>query len=190
MKTLVVYMHLLSACVAVGSLILQDLGLWRTRARSLTENEIGELTKTAQVITLALVLLWISGLALVGLGYLANPEQYLLNEKLWAKFTVVVILTLNGVFLHYYTFPKISSGKVFISMQSTERFGVVLTGCISAVTWLFACYLGIARPWNYTLDYASIMTLYAGILAVAFVGGHEMVRFSGRSFANSMAQPS
>lgn len=180
MKTLVVYVHLLAACVAVGSLLLQDIGLWRARARKLVDREIDDLKKTINVISIALILLWVSGIALVAIGYMASPDKYLTNEKLWAKFVVVVILTINGFILHRYTFPKFKVGTVFLNLPSSETFTVVLTGSISTVTWLFACYLGIARPWNYTMDIGSIMTLYAGILVFVFISGQMVVRLAGR----------
>ena len=104
LKTLIVYAHLLAACVAVGILLMQDLALAKTRGNALSAPAIKDLTKSAEIMFIALVLLWISGLALVLLGYLENPQQYLMNEKLWAKFTVVSILTLNGIALHYFSF--------------------------------------------------------------------------------------
>jgi len=188
MKTLVVYVHLLAACVAVGSLLLQDIGLWLARARELTEREIEDLKKTIGVISIALILLWISGIALVAIGYISNPEIYLTNEKLWAKFAVVVILTVNGFILHRITFPKFKAGTVFLSLPSSDSMTVVLTGSISTVTWLFACFLGIARPWNYTLDFGSIMALYAGILFFVFVSGQAVVRLTGRNLPSAVTQ--
>lgn len=190
MKTLVVYVHLLSACVAVGSLLLQDIGLCRARARKLLEREIEDLKKTIKVISVALILLWVSGIALVTLGYMASPEKYLANEKLWAKITVVVILTVNGFVLHSKTFPKFQVGTVFVHLPTATSMLVVLTGSISTVTWLFACYLGIARPWNYTLDYKSIMALYLGILIFVFICGQFVVRLSGKHAQSAVTQAS
>lgn len=190
MKTLVVYVHLLSACVAVGSLLLQDIGLCRARARKLLEREIEDLKRTIKVISVSLILLWVSGIALVVVGYMASPEKYLTNEKLWAKITVVVILTVNGFILHRKTFPKLQVGTVLIHLPSAASLLVVLTGSISTVTWLFACYLGIARTWNYTLDYTSIMVLYLGILVFVFVCGQVIVRFSGRHVQEALTQAS
>ena len=176
MKTLVVYAHLLAACVAIGILLMQDLALAKSRGKALSAAAIKDLTKSADIMFAALVALWISGLALVLLGYLENPTQYLMNEKLWAKFTVVSVLTLNGIALHYFSFPRVTCARGFLSAPGVEQILVVLTGAVSSVSWLFSCYLGIARPWNYTVDYSYVMFIYLGILTCAFIVAGEVLR--------------
>lgn len=176
MKTLIVYAHLLAACVAIGIMLIQDLALAKTRGKTLPAAAIKDLTKAADIMFIALVVLWISGLSLVLLGYLENPTQYLMNEKLWAKFTVVSVLTLNGIALHYFSFPRITSSRGLIGLPGFEQILVALTGAISSVSWLFACYLGIARPWNYTADYSYVMFIYVGLLTCAFIIAGEVLR--------------
>ncbi len=176
MKTLIVYAHLLAACVAVGILLIQDLALAKSKGSPLSATAIKDLTKSAEIMFVALVVLWISGLSLVLLGYLENPQQYLMNEKLWAKFTVVSVLTLNGIALHYFSFPRVTSRRGLLGLPTFEQILVVLTGALSSVSWLFACYLGIARPWNYTVDYSLIMFIYSGLLVGAFIVAGEVLR--------------
>ena len=176
LKTLIVYAHLLAACVAIGVLLIQDMALAKTKGRSLSAGVVKELVKSASVMFIALIALWISGLALVLVGYLENPQQYLMNEKLWAKFTVVSILTLNGIALHYFSFPRVISTQGLLGVPSLEQILVVLTGAISSVSWLFSCYLGIARPWNYTADYGFVMSIYALLLVGACIVAGEVLR--------------
>jgi hypothetical protein len=173
MKTLLVYAHLLAACVSVGILLIQDSALAKSRGKALSASAIKDLTKSAEVMFVALVVLWITGLALVLLGYLENPQQYLMNEKLWAKFTVVSVLTLNGIALHYFSFPRVTSRRGLLGLPTIEQILVTLTGAIS---WLFACYLGIARPWNYTANYSYVMFIYAGLLIAAIIVAGEVLR--------------
>src|SRR5690606_39758181 len=97
MKPLVVYAHLLAACVSIASLLLQDLALWRSRHRVLTQDEISALRNTANIVFMALVVLWVTGITLVTIGYFENPQEYFSNQKIWAKFSVVVILSLNEI---------------------------------------------------------------------------------------------
>src|SRR5688572_23766600 len=94
-NTLLVYIHLLAACVAVGILLTQDYALARSQGKPLTTIEMAELKLNAHRVSIALSLLWITGIALVVNGYLGHPD-YIINEKLWAKISVVAILTLNG----------------------------------------------------------------------------------------------
>jgi len=176
MKTLLVYAHLLAACVSVGILLIQDSALAKSRGKALPANAIKDLTKSAEIMFVALVVLWITGLALVLLGYLENPQQYLMNEKLWAKFTVVSVLTLNGIALHYFSFPRVTSRRGLLGLPTIEQILVTLTGAISSTSWLFACYLGIARPWNYTANYSYVMFIYAGLLIAAIIVAGEVLR--------------
>ncbi|MDR7092202.1 DUF2214 domain-containing protein [Cellvibrio fibrivorans] len=176
MKTLLVYAHLLAACVSVGILLIQDSALAKSRGKALSASAIKDLTKSAEVMFVALVVLWITGLALVLLGYLENPQQYLMNEKLWAKFTVVSVLTLNGIALHYFSFPRVTSRRGLLGLPTIEQILVTLTGAISSTSWLFACYLGIARPWNYTANYSYVMFIYAGLLIAAIIVAGEVLR--------------
>lgn len=180
-KTLIVYAHLLAACVAIGILLIQDLALAKSKGSPLSATAIKDLTKSAEIMFIALILLWISGLTMVLLGYLENPQQYLMNPKLWAKFTVVSVLTLNGIVLHYFSFPRVTSRKGLLGLPTFEQILVVLTGALSSVSWLFACYLGIARNWNYTTDYSFVMFIYSGLLVGAFIVAGEVLRAMRRA---------
>lgn len=179
MKTLIVYVHLIAACLAVGVLLIQDLALVKTRGSKLSFHGIHELKQAAKTIFLSLIVLWISGLALVLIGYLDKPSEYLMNQKLWAKFSVVMILTLNGIVLHYYSFPRVVSQRGLLGLGNIEKTIVVLTGSTSTVSWLFACYLGIARPWNYTVEYSFVMFVYLGLLAPACILGCTFIHSLG-----------
>ncbi|WP_286843634.1 hypothetical protein [Idiomarina sp. UBA4206] len=169
MKTLIVYIHLIAACISIGILLNQDLALAKSLGKPLSKTAIQELSKSADVMFVALVALWISGLTLVVMGYLDAPQQYLLNEKLWAKYTVVSILTLNGLLLHFFSFARITSPSGLLTFSAHEQILVVITGAISSVSWLFACYLGIARNWNHNVSYEFVMTVYGAFLFIAFL---------------------
>ena len=132
MKTLIVYVHLIAACVAVGILLIQDLALAKTRGNTLSAHAVSELKRAATIISLALIVLWISGLTLVLIGYLDNPQEYLMNQKLWAKFTVVGILTLNGIALHHFSFPRVASSRGILGLGNIEKTLVVFTDRCSA----------------------------------------------------------
>lgn len=176
MKTLLVYAHLLAACVSVGILLLQDLSLAKTRGKPLSPKACNDLRSAADIMFIALVILWVTGLTLVITGYLANPEQYLMNPKLWAKFTVVSILTLNGLLLHYFSFPRVISHTGLLGRSPLEQTLIAATGAISSTSWLYACFLGIARPWNYTAEYQFVMLVYAALVFGAIIVAANIMR--------------
>lgn len=177
MKTLIVYAHLIATCIAIGTLLIQDWAILKTRGTPLSAIETKDLQKSAHIMFLALVALWATGLALVTLGYLENPNKYLTNQKLWGKFSVVSVLTLNGVILHYFSFPRVTSSAGLLKLSTKTQMVIVLTGAISTVSWLFASYLGIARPWNYTVNYGFVMFIYASLLVAASLASLEGLHF-------------
>jgi uncharacterized membrane protein len=175
LKTLIVYTHLIAACLAIGILLLQDLAIAKTKGKALSRKATQDLAHAADVMFMALIALWISGLALVIIGYL-NDANYIYNEKLWAKFSVVAVLTLNGILLHYFSFPRVISAEGLVGQGAFEQIAVVLTGAVSSTSWLFACFLGIARPWNHTMDYSLVMSIYGALLIGASLFAMEVLR--------------
>jgi hypothetical protein len=170
MNTLIVYLHVIAACVAVGVLLRQDLMLAKTAGRRLSIGAVKELKQAAQTIGIALILLWVSGLTLVIIGRIGDPN-YLMNQKLWAKIAVVAVLTLNGLALHHFSFPRVVSGGGVIGLSVLEQIAVVSTGATSTVSWLFACYLGVARPWNHSIPFDSVLFIYLSLILPACVIG-------------------
>jgi uncharacterized membrane protein len=181
-NTLLVYIHLLAACVAVGILLIQDYALARSQGKPLTTIEMAELKLSAHRVSLALSLLWITGIALVVNGYLGHPD-YIINEKLWAKISVVAILTLNGFFLHHFCFPRLCTDAGINKLSLREKILLALSGSLSTTSWLFACYLGIARPWSYSIEYSQMMMIYACLIATAFIIACQCLWYFSRAEA-------
>ena len=76
MKTLIVYAHLLAACVAIGILLIQDLALAKTRGKALSAAAIKDLTKSADIMFIALIVLWIG----IGTAWLFGQSGAVFNE--------------------------------------------------------------------------------------------------------------
>ncbi|HEY3048591.1 MAG TPA: hypothetical protein VGJ72_14180 [Polaromonas sp.] len=166
LKPLVVYAHLLATCIALGSVLLADHRLWRWRRRRLNPAMIVQLKETQGVVSLALTALWLSGALLIGLGYWQEGSHYLLNPKLWAKVSVVSLLTLNGILLHQVGFPLLQRAA-FVALPWSDQIRLGLLGALSGTGWLFAAFLGIARHWNHVLPYHQVMSIFATALLMA-----------------------
>lgn len=160
LKVLLVYGHLLATCIALGRVLQADHKLWSWRRESLTPMRLEYLAETQKIVTLALLALWGSGLLLVLQGYLAEGVGYLLNQKLWAKVSVVALLSLNGALLHRVGFPLLQRAP-FVWLSSSARIRLALLGALSMSGWLFAAFLGVARPWNHVLPYPYVMGAFA-----------------------------
>ncbi|MGQ7847108.1 hypothetical protein ACUNV4_21655 [Granulosicoccus sp. 3-233] len=131
------YLHLLSCALALALVLNAD---WRILRGNYT---VEGLRQTAHGTTVLLILLWITGGLLIhhdtgfDLGVMATLS------KLQLKLVVVVALTLNGVLLHYVSFPL-----MILQRRLTGLEAVVLatSGIISSSHWLLAAFIGIARP--------------------------------------------
>ncbi|MBS7660853.1 hypothetical protein I0D00_02665 [Pseudomonas lalucatii] len=166
LKTLLIYSHLLATCVALGTLLQADHKLWRWRKEGLDEGRRAQLAEVQQVVGLALLALWGTGLALVAQGYLSVGPDYLLNQKLWAKGSVVVLLSINGLLLHRLGFPLLHQGA-FVALPVSARLRLGLLGALSMSAWLFAAFLGVARPWNEGMTYLQVMGIFAALWLLA-----------------------
>ncbi|GAA5784844.1 hypothetical protein GCM10007860_06760 [Chitiniphilus shinanonensis] len=169
-KLAIRFSHLLAACFALVTILKADRRLWSWRQRPLDETRRRYLGRTAHRVTQLLILLWGTGLMLVVLGYSEHGMAYLANPKLWTKFSVVALLSVNGYLLHRVAFPLISVRLPLTGLPLQERLTVAVLGAVSMTSWLFAAWLGIAREWNQREPYTQLMGLYL-LLLIAAAGG-------------------
>ncbi|MGE7959542.1 hypothetical protein ACQKQA_23725 [Pseudomonas sp. NPDC089530] len=160
LKMLLVYGHLIATCIALGRVLQADQKLWSWRKDVLSQVQREYLDETQKIVTHALLALWGSGLLLVLHGYLYEGSGYLLNQKLWAKASVVALLSLNGALLHRIGFPLLQKTP-FLSLHNCARTRLALLGALSMSGWLFAAFLGVARAWNNALPYLQVMGVFA-----------------------------
>jgi hypothetical protein len=168
-KVMIVYLHVLATCLAIGSIMTADWRLLRGRHFPLRPGSIARLQQTQRGVNLSLIALWISGALLVWIGYMDQPERYLNNEKLWAKISVVTLLTINGWLLHRFAFPALLQGRIPANLPSRKRHFLTMLSSISGASWLFAVFLGIARPWNHTIGYFDVMSVFFGLFALTLL---------------------
>jgi hypothetical protein len=166
LKMLLVYGHLIATCIALGRVLQADQKLWSWRKEVLSQVQREYLDETQKIVMLALLALWGSGLLLVLQGYLYEGTTYLLNQKLWAKVSVVALLSLNGALLHRIGFPLLQKAP-FVLLNSCARTRLALLGALSMSGWLFAAFLGVARAWNHVLPYLQVMGAFAVFSLVA-----------------------
>lgn len=150
MKLAIVFIHLLATCMVLGIIMVADFRFFRKISNYkliLPAPSIFE----RQLVASCLMVLWITGLTLIILGQLENP-QYLNNQKLQAKIALVCLITLNAAILHLGVFPFLEK-QVPLYKWKTSKLG--LTCCsvgLSNSMWMYCAFLGIARPWNFTIQ--------------------------------------
>ena len=119
------------------------------------------LHQAGRVVIIALGALWLTGLMVIWLETRFEWSLLIAQPKLLAKLTVVSVLTLNGIALHHLAFNRLQA----LPQQPIHNTKLlVILGAISVVTWLYATFLGLAKPVTPLLGYAGFMGLYLLLL--------------------------
>ena len=165
---ILVFGHLLAASMALGAIVATDLRmlskLAHDKVRIPPPNQF-----IARLVTIALVLLYVSGAGIVAIGSLGQPD-YFLNPKLQGKLLLVALLTVNAFILHRITFPRLARGRSVGRWRVLDWIVVVLPISLSNCLWLFCAFLGIARPWNDSMPLRDVLQIAATLYAVVLVG--------------------
>ncbi|QEY62127.1 hypothetical protein FXN65_08610 [Metapseudomonas lalkuanensis] len=172
----IVYMHLIACCVAVGLVVTSDLAMARQllRGDDSAHCRPSHLESLQRTISLALLVLWVTGAAIILLDMSVKGWTYLLNPKLQAKVMIVALLTLNGMLLHRAVLPALARAGSLLALQPAMRSLTMFAGTVSAVSWFYAALLGVGRPlaWKYSL--AELMAAYP-LLIIAGYGAMRLL---------------
>jgi hypothetical protein len=172
-KLLILFVHLLGTSLALGAIVATDLRLLGKladeRVRIAPPNPY-----VVRLIMVSLVVLMLTGSALVVLGWLDNPD-YLRNPKLQAKLILVAILAVNALVLHRLTFPGLAAGRRVARWKLGDFVRVALPVSVSNCLWMFCAFLGIARPWNYVVSIGFVLTAAAALCALTLCGVTAML---------------
>jgi hypothetical protein len=175
--TLLVGLHLVGLCLGLGGATMLDFWILRWMRWGSLPAEIARIFLfVSKVCTVGIVLLWLSGLGFLAIYALESPEK-LANPKLWAKITVVVVLTLNGLIIHSAVLPGVlrDVGRPMLEGISGARTGVFLiSGAVSGVSWYTAFVLGMVREFNNTVAYGLLIGLWVAAVAAGSFGAYTM----------------
>ena len=166
----VVYVHLLACCVAIGLVFASDAAmvkdLLKGRVSSGHDNE--HMDSLQKSVANALIFLWITGAAVIGIDYLDKGMNYFANPKLQAKVIIVLLLTFNGMLLHRYVLPAMLKAGSLLDLQVNVRMFALFSGALSGVSWLYAAMLGVGRPlaWKYSLT--ELLMAYPVLIVLGF----------------------
>jgi len=176
--TLLVFIHLIATCAAIGTIVLTDL---RLVARAMGYRVVippPERLET-RIVTAALVVLYISGVALVALG-LQGTAGYLDNPKLQAKLLLVGVLTLNALVLHRKVFPILGRSRTVSRWSNRDRLMVAASVSLSNSLWFYCAFLGVARPWNGTVSLGFVLLVGLVAWALTYAMAHVLLVVASR----------
>jgi hypothetical protein len=167
----VVYVHLLACCVAIGLVLTSDIAMVRDilKRTMFTEHDNAHMESLQKSVVVALICLWVTGTAIIGIDYLDKGLEYFMNPKLHAKVIIVVLLTYNGILLHRLVLPALQKAGSLLELEFSARMLALFCGSLSAVSWLYAAMLGVGRPlaWKYSLS--DLLMAYPVLIMLGFL---------------------
>ncbi|MCJ2087222.1 hypothetical protein MKK88_14685 [Methylobacterium sp. E-005] len=190
--TVLVGLHLLGVCFGLGGATMLDFWILRWLRWGDLPGEIARIFGfVSKVCTVGLALLWLSGLGFLALYAVEAPDK-LANPKLWAKLTVVLVLTLNGLVISLAVLPNVlrDVGRPILHGLSAPRAALFLvSGAVSGVSWYTAFALGLTREFNGTVAYAMLIGLWLGGIVVTSLGAALLWRHLRRTAVSPQAAP-
>ena len=163
LKTFFIAGHLLGLAFGVGGALTLDIIAFRYfYLERITREKLVLFHFIARLVTVGLVILWLTGLAFLWIYWQSEPEL-LGNPKVWAKVVIVLVLTVNGWFLHHKVFPILDRNlghTMFHRVTVDEKAMMFTFSSISIISWGFPLVLGIARSLNFTTGMENILAFY------------------------------
>lgn len=163
-KTALVFAHFLLAAAALVKVLHTDFLLLMHYTKPLQPALIAQIKAAKRTALLCLAGLTVTGAALVAYG-IATVPGYLENPKLWVKFICVAVLSANGILVHRLA-HHVKEGTVLAALPYRLSVQVSIVGAVSSASWVFACWLGIARAWNKVMPFDEVFGHY-GIMIFA-----------------------
>jgi hypothetical protein len=154
-----IFLHVLLLAGAAISIAFADYSVFRSET---VDREM--LIKSSRAVTWVLLALWLTGFSIIAIDLQTDAISWLGTPKLQAKLCVVMALSFNGYFLHNYAIHSL--GHACAQAEKNAKRDAVL-GAVSGVSWVYALFLGVAKPWSPVLGFVGFMLIYAAALIFA-----------------------
>jgi hypothetical protein len=178
LKSSLIAGHLFGIILGVGAATLLDILIIRFMILNKVKEEYcGVVEFASKLVTFGLVILWVTGIGFLVHYFLFDPVK-LTNQKVWAKIAIVVVLTLNGMFIHRTVLPLMRNRigrSLFDGITPHQRSLLLVTGAVSATSWYVPVVLGAFPQLNF-LPALPILAAYMLLLTTAIVVTHGLAR--------------
>ncbi|MDJ1006703.1 MAG: hypothetical protein QNJ13_02670 [Paracoccaceae bacterium] len=169
------FAHLLAVAVGFGVAVETEAFMIRRRRTVISPGMLSGLDHRHRVILWALGAMWVTGLALVALR--TGFQLSAFTPKLWAKITVVTILSVNAFFVAEVALPIIAEhkGRPIAALSGPAQSALFSVAGISAASWFVALALGSSAILK-----VSPADFFQTALPVAYVAGIVGANVIGR----------
>jgi hypothetical protein len=160
--------HLGAMAAGLGAVIFADSTIIRRLSRPITRQQLAVVHHAHGVISIALLMLWLSGLALLALKTGFDPAKF--TPKLMTKLGTVTVLSITALAMARIALPYLerSVGRRLIDAPLADQAQLALCAAMSAAGWGTALMLGASKILKTAGD--EVMLLAAGMHGLA-VGG-------------------
>ncbi len=177
-KSVLRIVHFIGLALGLGAATVLDLLVLRFLIRGkITQDHWKVFKFGSKVVNWGLILLWVTGLGFLTYYGVFDPAK-LGNEKIWAKMTIVLILTVNGGFIHSIILPRVKrqiGRSLMEGLSSSHRSVFVVSGAVSAVSWYVPMMLGALPQLNFAVPMGTILLAYAALLGSAILVAHALL---------------
>ncbi|OCP38094.1 hypothetical protein [Ensifer sp. LC163] len=178
LKTGLRILHFIGLALGLGAATVLDLMIVRFFIKGKVAPEHWAVFHFgSKIVNWGLILLWVTGIGFMTYYGYFEPIK-LGNEKVWAKMTIVAILTVNGAFIHAVILPKVKMqiGRSLMEGMSTkQRSTFLISGAVSATSWYVPLMLGALPQLNFVVPMTVILMAYGLLLAAAIVISHSLL---------------
>ncbi|WP_299730777.1 hypothetical protein [uncultured Endozoicomonas sp.] len=191
LKSLITFVHLAGLAIGLGGAWVLDAFIVKHLHNPISKDKYFTIEFVSKFVLAGLVILWLSGFSFIGYYYLYTPE-FLVNQKVWGKLFIVVVLTLNGFLVHRVVLPRVNDSigrSLADSLSEAEIKKLTVIGVVSFMSWIFPVILGVSKTLNFSVPAIDIIAFYlVVVVAVAIFASILSSRVIGRSGLNNQPE--
>ena len=159
--------HIIGVAIGVGGATVSDVLFFRAlKDKRISQDELDLLHTLGLMLWVGLGILFASGVGFVLTQFITTgTSSYLGATWFLAKMSIIAILFLNALVMHWYIFPFMQSNigkKLHYATMKPHLALFATTGVVSITSWYSALTLGVTRGLDFS--YGLIINLYLVIL--------------------------
>lgn len=178
-----VVLHLIGAALGVGGATVSDsLFIKSVKDGLIDKKEFGFLKVASRVVWTGLALAIFTGVGFIVM-YQLDPSLGQVTEKVLAKTTVVFIILVNGIVMHWKIFPLLKhhaeTGTPLTAPSFRPKIPMALTiGVISITSWYSAIIIGAWRELraSFLMIYGVYVAVVLTAIVIAQIVGHYFMK--------------